>query len=267
MIRGAVALTRAGWRSGLSYRVRTLISVASILVTVLVVYFVSSALQPTMAASIRDQGGVYFGFLIMGMVTYSLVGWAVHELPNSLGSGIRTGTLEALFATPTRLPELLAGLTGYGLLWTVFRNGVLLGAALVLGMGISWSHVATGAAVLFLIVLAYVPIGLLAGASVVAFRTSGPLPEIVTTGSALLGGVYYPTHVIPSWIQHLSGVIPLTYGLRALRETLLEGRSLYAVRGDLLALLAFLVVLSLVGVVAFVAALRYARRSGTLAQY
>jgi len=266
-MRGALALARAGWRTGLSYRMRTLLSVGSVLVTVVVAFFVSGALQPTMAASIREQGGVYFGFLIMGMVTYSLIGWAVHELPNALGSGIRTGTVEALFATPTPLAGILAGLTGSGLLWSLLRNGVLLSAALVLGMGISWSHAASGAAVLALVILAYIPLGLLAGASVLAFRTSGPLPEIFTTGSALLGGVYYPTHVIPSWIQHLSSVVPLTYGLRALRETLLEGRSLYAVRGDLLVLVGFLVVLSLVGVAAFAAAYRYARRSGTLAQY
>jgi len=266
-MRSVVALVMASWRTALSYRLRILLSFGSVLVAVVPIYFVSGALQSTMAPSIQGQGGQYFGFLIAGVVTYSLISWAVHELPGALGSGIRTGTLEALFATPARLPALLAGLSGYGLLRAALRAGVLLGAAAVLGMHIAWGRTLSAVVILALLVLAYAGIGLLAGASVLAFRTSGPLSTIVLAGSALLGGVYYPTHVIPSWIRQFSAIIPLTYGLRALRGTLLEGRSLYGVRGDVLALVVFLVVLCGAGGLAFGIALRYARRSGTLAQY
>src|SRR5690606_27451772 len=123
------------------------------------------------------------------------------------------------------------------------------------------------ALILALIVLAYVPFGLLAAAMIIAFRTAGPLPQAVTGVSALLGGVYYPTHVIPSWIESLSAFVPLTYGLRALRQTLLEGQPLYSVLPDLGALVLFVPVLMCAGVVAMRAALAYARRAGTLSQY
>ena len=36
--------------------------------------------------------------------------------------------------------------------------------------------------------------------------------------STLLGGVYYPTTVIPSWLASASEFVPLGYGLRALRQ-------------------------------------------------
>jgi ABC-type multidrug transport system permease subunit len=85
--------------------------------------------------------------------------------------------------------------------------------------------------------------------------------------SGFLGGVYYPTHVIPSWLQNVSAFLPLTYGLRALRQTLLEGLPLRAVLPDVLVLVAFVALLFLVGAFAFRQALRYARRTGTLAQY
>ena len=102
---------------------------------------------------------------------------------------------------------------------------------------------------------------------------SGPLKETLRTRlpnahfSGFLGGVYYPTHVIPSWLHSVSAALPLTYGLRALRRTLLEGWTLAQVLPDLEMLLLFDAVLGMVGVAAFTVALRHARRSGTLAQY
>jgi ABC-2 type transport system permease protein len=118
-----------------------------------------------------------------------------------------------------------------------------------------------------LIVLAYVPFGILGAAAVLAFRTTGPLPAVVLTGSAFLGGVYYPTEVIPSWLEQLSAVIPLTYGLRALRRTFLEGLPLGSVSGDLAILVGFIVVLMGASVLLFGKALKYARRTGSLALY
>jgi ABC-2 type transport system permease protein len=85
--------------------------------------------------------------------------------------------------------------------------------------------------------------------------------------SGLLGGVYYPTKVIPSWIQDVSEAVPLTYGLRALRQTLLEGMPLPAVARDVTILVGFVVVLSALGVWAFARALRYAKQAGNLSQY
>jgi len=82
-----------------------------------------------------------------------------------------------------------------------------------------------------------------------------------------LGGVYYPTHVMPSWLPRLSDAIPLTYGLRALRMTLLEGIPFSAVIPDVATLIGFVLVLTALSLFALTEALHYARRSGTLAQY
>jgi ABC-2 type transport system permease protein len=121
--------------------------------------------------------------------------------------------------------------------------------------------------VLVLIIMAYVPLGLISAAAYLAFRTSGPLPTAVVIVSSLLGGVYYPTHVVPSWLEKVSAAIPLTYGLRALRRILLEHASLVAVRSDVAILLVMTVVLFGIGAWLFSAAMRYARRTGSLSYY
>ena len=87
------------------------------------------------------------------------------------------------------------------------------------------------------------------------------------TISGLLGGVYYPTHVIPSWLQDLSALLPLTYGLRALRAVVLEGGPISASASDLAVLSGFAVLLCATSGYAFTLAVRHAKNSGTLAQY
>lgn len=266
-MRAVAALVRAKWRTAKSYRLDFAFSLGGLLFSVIPTYFVAEALQPTMAEAIAGEGGHYFPFLIVGMVALSLLSTAVNQLPDAIDSSVRTGTLEALFSTSAGFPAILAGLSGYGFLWSAAKGGLLLAAAWLLGAEFAAARIPTGMLILALVVAAHVPLGLIGGAAMLAFRTTGPFPQIVLASSGLLGGVYYPTHVIPSWIEHLSAALPLTYGLRALRRVWLEGESLADVAGDVGILLLFLVGLAVVGWTAFRAALRYARRSGTLSQY
>jgi ABC-type polysaccharide/polyol phosphate export permease len=262
-----LVLMRASWLAAASYRLSLLISIASLLVTVVPVYFIANALQPTMAESIRSEGGHYFGFLLVGMMVMSFVGPAMNSIPGAIGGGIATGTLEAQLNTRTRLPTILAGMLGYAFVWQAVRAMFLLLAGWWLGVEVVWGHLVFALGILALIILAYIPVGLVAASLVLAFRTSGPLTRGVLLASTLLGGVYFPTRVIPSWIERISDAIPLTYGLRALRRTILEGASIGEVLPDVMILSAFAAVLMLAGTGMFVLAFQYAKRSGTLAQY
>ena len=114
--------------------------------------------------------------------------------------------------------------------------------------------------IIALVVLAHLPIAIITAAMVLAFRTRGPLPQLVLLLSTFLGGVYYPTTVIPGWIESISAFVPLTYGLTALRAVLLEGQSIATVWRELAILVAITATTLLVSGVAFRAALRYARQ-------
>ena len=121
--------------------------------------------------------------------------------------------------------------------------------------------------ILLLIVLSYLPFGIFAASLVLAFRATGPFPGAIVTASALLGGVYYPTQVIPSWILGISNFIPLSYGLRSLRRSLLDGAPLSTSAADLTVLSVATVVLMAMSLGGFLKALSYAKHSGSLTQY
>ena len=121
--------------------------------------------------------------------------------------------------------------------------------------------------ILVLIILAYFPFALLGTASVLAFRTAGPFPQIILVTSGLLGGAYFPTTVIPDLIKNVSKFIPLTYGLRAFRSVLLDGNSLSNVSSDIAAVLGMTLLLFAVSLVVLMETLRRVRRGGGLSQY
>lgn len=266
-MREMLALIRAQWMAALTYRVRLLLSLGGVVVGVVPVYFIAEALQPVVGPVLVGEGAQLFAFLVVGTVAMMLIATALGTLPAAIGSGISTGVWEAQLGTPARVWGLLSGLAAYELLWTAAKALVLLLVAWLLGAQIDWGGLVLATGVLLLIVLAYLPIGILAGAAVLAFRTRTPLPQVALIASVFLGGVYYPTQVIPGWLQELSAWIPLTYGLRAMRRALLEGWSFWQILPDLEMLVLFDAVLLMLAAALFAWALDHARRAGTLTQY
>lgn len=261
------ALIRASWLAASSYRLGIVFSFGSLVLSIVPIFFVTRALQPTMANVIRGQGEQYFAFLVVGLISLNLVSSTIYALPGGLQNATSTGTLEALLATPTPVSALLVGLSGYEILFSLIRGALMLIAAGFLGARVEWLQLGASIPIVALVVLAHLPIAIITAAMVLAFRTRGPLPQLVLLLSTFLGGVYYPTTVIPGWMESVSAFIPLTYGLTALRAVLLEGQSMASVWQELVILVGITIVTTLLSGWAFRAALSYARRVGNLAQY
>src|SRR3954468_10106232 len=106
-MRKALALLNASWRAARSYRLRLVFSIAALSVVIVPVWFVANGLQQFMGAKIQGEGSQYFGFVLVGMLVFSLLSATVTSLPNAISGGIANGSLEALLTTPVRMPELL----------------------------------------------------------------------------------------------------------------------------------------------------------------
>jgi ABC-2 type transport system permease protein len=266
-MRECIALIRAAWQTEASYRLNMALSLISLAFVVVPLYFVSHALQPLMASSIAKQSPEFFAFTLVGALVFALISASVGALPAAIGAAIGRGTLEAFLSTPTNPAVLFTGMSAYTVLWALLRGGVLLLAGIMLGVHIAWANSLTSLGIVALLLLAYGAVGLVGTSLLLCFRTTGPLLSGILTLSAFLGGVYYPTHVIPSWLQQVSNALPLTYGLRALRQTALRGVGFAEVSGDITILAGQTLLLLAVGALAMTAALRHARRAGSLSHY
>lgn len=266
-MRETLALIRASALTAASYRTGMVMSLLGLSTVVVPLYFIADALQPVMQETIAAEAQQYFAFVVLGAMTFSLVSATTTTLASAVDATLGRGTLEMMLTTPARLPALVAGLMGYGVLWALLRAAILLAVALMLGAPIVWSGVLPGLGILGLTMLAHAGIGLVLAACVLAFRTSGPLSAVILTGSMFLGGVYYPTRVIPSWLRDAGEALPLTHGLRAMRQVMLRGARLETVGTDLAMIIALAGGLLLLGAAAFRWALVRARREGTLSTY
>lgn len=261
------ALTRATWFQARSYRLSLIWQVVSILVSVVPIYFIAGALQPTMAGSIAAESHQYFSFVLAGTVCLAFVSASIATLPGAIAGGISSGYFEALLMTRAPLSSIFAGLSSYSLLLTAVRAGVMLLGGWVMGASLAWSQAGPALLILVLLVVAHWGIGLVASALIIAFRSYGPLISIFIGLSMLFGGVYYPVTAIPSWLKAFALLTPLSYGLKAFRRVLLQGYGLSDVGPDVMILAAMSVLALAVGAMAIDMALRYARKSGSLGLY
>ena len=267
-MRRLLAVARAYTLSMLTYRTRTLVSLLTVLIAVVPVYFVASALQPLAAKAIASESTEYFTYLIVGSVASFVVAEAVSSIPSLVNSYITSGTLEQLLTTPIRWPSLLAGLSAYGFAWVALRALVLLVTAWVWATStIAWPRMLEFTMLMAMLAAAYVGVGLIAGALVLSIRSSLFVPQAVGTISALLGTVYFPASVLPPVFAPFAVLVPTTPALRAARQILLRDQPLTSVMPDVLQLLAWALGGMAIGGLCFHLALQHARRSGTLTQY
>jgi len=263
-----LALARAYTLGMLTYRTRTLVSLLSVLVAVVPVYFVAGALQPLAAKAIASESTEYFTYLIVGSVASFVIAEAVSAIPSLINSYIASGTLEQLLTTPIRWPALIVGLSAYGYAWVALRAIVLLATAWVWATStIAWPRLLEFGMIMAMVAVTYAGIGLLAGALVLAVRSSLYVPQVVAAISSLLGTVYFPVTVLPPAFAPFAAFVPLTPALRAARQVLLRDQPLLQVMPDVLQLMLWAVGGALVGGTAFHLALQHARRTGTLTQY
>src|SRR5436190_3169572 len=197
-MRSALALIRVSLLTAASYRLAWIMSFAGLALQIVPTYYIGRTLDPFLAPAIKGEGSDYFGFLVMGTVAYLLLAAAVDSLPRALERGINTGTLELIFSTPSSVPSLLVGLTGYELLWATARCIVVLGAAAVFGFHAHWLRFGEAAVILAMVVATYFGAGMIAGAMIIAYRRTASIQTVVIVGSAMLGGVTYPTKLVPT---------------------------------------------------------------------
>jgi ABC-2 type transport system permease protein len=262
-----LAFLRRDFLIEISYRTSFVLQALSILFSVLIWYFVSRVVSapPTTPGL---EGVDYFAYVLLGLALLHYLSSALASFGNKIRGEQMTGTLEAMLVTPTSIGTIVVGSS----LWEFVLTSVKVIAYLVVGrvffgVIIHVDKLIPALVVIALTVLAFSGIGVLSAAFVLYLKRGDPITYLVASGSALLGGVFYPPEDMPAWLGGWSHLLPITYALRALRRALLRGAGMSELWPDIRALLLFVAVLLPLGIVAFRIAVRKARQEGSLVQY
>jgi ABC-2 type transport system permease protein len=247
-----------------SYRLDLFLRLFSTLSLVVILYFASNLIGEN--ASLEIYGG-YLPYAAIGIAMMNFFQVAFRSFATAIRNEQMLGTLEAVIMTPARLPAIVLGSSLWSLIGSMMTVGVCLGAvALLFDVEFQGNWLAAGV-VLGLTSIVFACMGVISASFVMAFKRGDPLPYFVGTVSALLGGVFFPVEMLPGWLQWVSKMLPVTHGVHGLREILLRGTPLAGVQQEIVVLLIFIAITLPLCLISFQAAVRHARREGSLLLY
>lgn len=261
------AFLRRDLREALSYKFTFVSSLAGILLSTATFYFVAKLVPPG-APSLAPYGGDYFSFAVVGVAFSSLLGIFQAGLPSVIRNAQVSGTLEAVLVTPASVPTVLVGSSLYSFVFQTLRTILHLAVAVVVfGMVLGPVNWAGVAAVFALTALAFLSVGMLSASFILVYKLGNPFGWLLGGVSGLLGGMVFPVALLPPWLRWASSLLPVTYALDGMRRALLAPTGLAALVPDIVALAVFDAVLLPLSLLLFRAAVRKAKRAGTLSHY
>jgi ABC-2 type transport system permease protein len=233
-----------------------------------ILFYLGRLIQPATSQHLAPFGGDYFAFVTIGVAFFGFLAATMASSAAAVRHEQMIGTLEAVLIAPASPHVLVLGASLWNISVAVLQGSLyIVVGALIFGLEIHGTGLLAAVLVSLIAVATFAAVGMLSTALVVILRHGDPLSGLIAAGSALLGGVFYPTSVLPQPLQRLSEFIPLTHALRALRLALLQGHGVSALQREMVILLLFLGVLGPLAVFALRWAIRQAKTMGTLGAY
>jgi ABC-2 type transport system permease protein len=264
----ATAFLKRDFSQALSYRLSFLMQLGGVFFNLAIFFFLSRLLGTAVSPQLEAYGGDYFSFVLIGLAFTGFMGLSLSSFSESIRQGQMMGTLEVMLLSPTRLSAILFSSSLWAYVLTTVQVVVyLIVGSLVFGASLTNANVPAALLVMVLSITSFSGIGILSASVVLLMKKGDPIAWLMGGASSLLAGVYYPITVLPDWLTPISRIIPLTYGLDAMRLAVLQGHSIYELRLDILILVGFTVVLTPLSFLVFKKALKRAKIEGSLIQY
>lgn len=205
-------------------------------------------------------------FLLLGTLAWAYLSAVIDDISMVLSWERWEGTIEHTLMAPVTRAIHLGGMVVFAILHGTLRT-VLIGGIALLFFQVDFSKADWGAVTLVLVVGSVSAAGLaiLAGVLPLLYPERGAqMTMMIQAGLLLISGVYYRVEVLPEWLQALSRLSPLTYMLDGIRGAILKGQSIADLAPEIGILALFGVILVPLGLLAFDAAERWAKRTGRL---
>src|SRR5690606_9895956 len=177
---------------------------SGILLTVVTFYFLGELVDRGTSGEVARLNGSYFAFAVNGIAMAGFLAQTVRGHSRALRAAQLEGTLEPMLMTPVPPWRIAVGGALHemqrGLLHRVVYGGVAraLGVVAVDGQ-LAWLPV-----VLAVAALSILPFGVLAASYTLLLARGEPVTYLTNAGTLLLAGVYFPSSVLPAWLQPVS---------------------------------------------------------------
>lgn len=202
-------------------------------------------------------------FVVIGNVIQSIASTTLYSISDMPGTEKHTGMLGPLMQTPSSLFMVFLGMSFLNIL-SGFISSVLslCYAQFVFGIDLSAANMFSVAVILIMTVFSLTGFGMMIGSVGLRLRTSSIIANLVTYIGLLLCGVTFPISYLPEWCQAIANILPLTYGVNAMRSAA-DGADITAISNDIAVMAVLGVIYFIISIFLFNLFERKARALGT----
>ncbi len=178
----------------------------------------------------------YFEYLVPGIASLIIFFIAVVSTANNIIDEKDKKTFQRVMVTPLRKTELFLGKFFVFFFIGCIEAIYVMDLIFLFGVDI-WKNFWSIFAILVLLVACSVAIGLFISSLIKSTRQGMMIIPLVIIPSILITGIFSPLDPLPEFIKMIGKVVPIYYSTTALREIMIKGTPLLALKEEIIALI------------------------------
>ncbi len=208
----------------------------------------------------------FAGTIVVGTIVYLLYNRLLWGTGISIQSERWMGTIEVLFVTPTNKMTILLASGVSSLVeasWWIVCIFFLGGA--IFGVQLNITSVSAVLISMLSTMVTLIAVGVFFAGFFVLTRAADQLASALQAPIRFFSGVAFPSVTsLPQMLQYVSYLIPVTYGILVMRNSILKGADISAIWLDLLPLYIMAAIFMIAGHITLKIVERRAKKKGTL---
>ena len=269
-LRALYVIALKDWKVFWRYPLNAVSNIFQPIIWITPVYFMGKAFSTNgQALGFAAYSGTsdYMSFILLGTVLTNFILTVFWGMGYALKNDMDAGVLESNWLTPVPRLLILVGRTLSSLLVTAITSAIMLaiGAALFgfQPTGNTWAAFLTAIPML----IGLYGFGFAFAAVVLLMREANTLVDVSSFLVQGFSGTNFPVKSLPTWLIPVALMLPLTYGLDAVRGLLLKTETLLPLPAEIIILIVFMFVMVWFGAWVFNRVERRVRTLGTLGQH
>jgi ABC-2 type transport system permease protein len=269
-LRALYVIALKDWKVFWRYPLNAVSNIFQPIIWITPVYFMGKAFSVNgQALGFEAYSGTsdYMSFILLGTVLTNFILTVFWGMGYALKNDMDAGVLESNWLTPVPRLLILVGRTLSSLLVTMITSGIMLaiGAALF-GFKPTGNTLAAFLTAIPMLIGLY-GFGFAFAAVVLLMREANTLVDVSSFLVQGFSGTNFPVKSLPTFLIPIALILPLTYGLDAVRGLLLQSETLLPIPMEIAILVAFMFIMLWFGAWVFNRVERRVRTLGTLGQH
>jgi ABC-2 type transport system permease protein len=269
-LRALCVIARKDWKVFWRYPLNAVSNIFQPIIWITPVYFMGKAFSVNgQALGFEAYSGTsdYMSFILLGTVLTNFILTVFWGMGYALKNDMDAGVLESNWLTPVPRLLILVGRTLSSLLVTAITSAImLLIASALFGFKPTGNTLAAFLTAIPMLIGLY-GFGFAFAGVVLLMREANTLVDVSSFLVQGFSGTNFPVKSLPTWLIPIALILPLTYGLDAVRGWLLQTDTLLPIRVEIGILIVFMFVMLWFGAWVFHRVERRVRTLGTLGQH